>query len=355
MTSPSVHNDARRRKRFLYFLLAYGCLFFGALFSGADGAFFGIGFAAGLFFAFMALMNLPKRNVSSAEQTAPRPAAQPSSRHGRPAASTPHAAQPRTTTSGSSIFDEIKRTLGQARNQYAAASTESKGRIIAVLFFCGMIAFFIVVFASVDSDEPVSESNFMIEQADFYYDRGEYDSALTYYRMAEQLDPALSSAFQGMGNVKLVKQEYDSSLSYYNSALALDPDDEVSLNGKALCYFYTQQYDAALAECKRVLLLNASNEDALALTGDCFYNQELYDSALVYYEPRYALGNRSRLLCHIMAFIYDKKGQLEKAVPLYEEALTYDTTIVDIYQRLSEIAPAEKANYYRQKMQQLPR
>jgi hypothetical protein len=34
--------------------------------------------------------------------------------------------------------------------------------------------------------------------------------------------------------------------------------------------------------------------------------------------------------------------------------LTYDTTIVDIYQRLSEIAPAEKANYYRQKIQQLP-
>lgn len=356
MTTPDDDNAARRKKRFRYFLLAYFCLFVGALLSGADGTFFGMGFAAALFFLFMALMNLSKGKIRSAEQPSARPAARPSSRPGPPPpVNTPNPEQARTSQSGDNFFDEIKKALRQARTQYDAASTETKGRIVSVLFISAMIVFFIVVFSSVDSDDSISEGDFVIEQANLYYNSGEYDSALMYYRLALKIDPDLSSAFQGMGNVKLVRQEYDSSLSYYNKALALDPNDEVSLNGKGLCYFYTQQYDAAIAECKRVLELNSSDEDALALTGDCFYNQELYDSALVYYEPRYALGNRSRLLCHIMAFIYDKKGQLAKAVPLYEEALTYDTTIVDIYQRLSEIAPTEKANYYRQKMQQLPR
>jgi tetratricopeptide (TPR) repeat protein len=355
MKTPDDDNAARRSKVFRYFLLAYVFLFAGALLSGADGTFFGMGFAAALFFMFMALMNLSRGKTRSAEQPFARPASQPSRRPvPPPPVNTPNPPQARTSSSGDNFFNEIKKALLQARTQYDSASTETKGRIISVLFISAMVVFFIVVFSSIDSDDSVSAGDFVIEQANLYYNRGEHDSALMYYRLALELDPNLSSAFQGMGNVKLVRQEYDSGVIYYDKALALDPDDESSLNGKGLCYFYTQQYDAAIGECKRVLALNSLNEDALALTGDCFYNQELYDSALVYYEPRYALGNRSRLLCHIMAFIYDKKGQLEKAVPLYEEALTYDTTIVDIYQRLSEIAPTEKANYYRQKLQQLP-
>jgi tetratricopeptide (TPR) repeat protein len=356
MTNPIDDNGVTSRKRFRYFLLAYVCLFFGALFSGADGSFFGIGFAAALFFLFMALMNLSRRKVQFTRGSSAHFASQSSSRPGPPSpVSTPNPPHARAYSSGDNFLEELKKVLRQARTKYDAASNETKGRIISVVFISAMIVFFVVVFSSVDSDDSISEGDFVIEQAGLYYNRGEYDSAMMYYRMGLALDSDLASAFQGMGNVKLVQKEYDSSLLYYNKALALDPDDEGSLNGKGLCYFYTQQYNAAIAECKRVLALNASNEDALALTGDCFYNQELYDSALIYYEPRYELGNRSRLLCHIMAFIYDKKGQFEKAVPLYEEALTYDTTIVDIYQRLSEIAPAEKANYYRQKMQQLPR
>lgn len=48
-----------------------------------------------------------------------------------------------------------------------------------------------------------------------------------------------------------------------------------------------------------------------------------------------------------MAYIYDTKNNYDKAIPLYKEALTYDTTVVDIYTRLSELIPGEEGNYYR--------
>ena len=35
------------------------------------------------------------------------------------------------------------------------------------------------------------------------------------------------------------------------------------------------------------------------------------------------------------------------AIDLYKEALSYDSTVVDIYTRLGELLPNEDGNYYR--------
>jgi hypothetical protein len=48
-----------------------------------------------------------------------------------------------------------------------------------------------------------------------------------------------------------------------------------------------------------------------------------------------------------MAYIYDTKGDNSKAIGLYQEALQYDSTIVDIYKRLGELLPNDEGNYYR--------
>jgi tetratricopeptide (TPR) repeat protein len=351
MTDSADDNDIRRKKRFRYFLLAYACLFFGALFSGADGAFFGIGFAAGLFFFFMALMTLSQRRSPpySSNRPGPPPSQNPQATNARRSQSQA------TTPPGENILERILAVLRAMRARYNVMSSDAKAKVFSLVFISGMIMFFLIVFFTIDSDDETSGNDFVIEEANRYYDLGEYDSASLYYRTALQLDPTQSLALLGLGNVKLAREEYDSGLFYFNKILEVNPRDEGALNGKGLCYFYSQRYDDAIEQCKEILALNSSNADALLLMGDCFYNQEQYDSAIRYYEPGYELGRRSRLLCHIMAYIYDKKGQIDKAIPLYEEALTYDTTIVDIYKRLSEIAPAEKANYYRQKMEQLPR
>ena len=59
------------------------------------------------------------------------------------------------------------------------------------------------------------------------------------------------------------------------------------------------------------------------------------------------------MLCHIMAYIYDTKGDYAKAISFYQEALSYDSSIVDIYQRLGELIPGDDGNFYRTKAVQL--
>jgi hypothetical protein len=50
-----------------------------------------------------------------------------------------------------------------------------------------------------------------------------------------------------------------------------------------------------------------------------------------------------------MAYIYDTKGEYNKAINLYQEALSYDSSVVDIYTRLGELLPGADGNPYRSK------
>jgi tetratricopeptide (TPR) repeat protein len=98
---------------------------------------------------------------------------------------------------------------------------------------------------------------------------------------------------------------------------------------------------------------NPDYVDGMLLIGDSFYNQSQLDSALRWYEGAYGQGYRSAILSHLMAYIYDVKGQTNQAIELYREAIGQDSTIVDIYTRLGELVPGEEGNWFRQKTAQL--
>ena len=330
------------KQAFRYFVLTFVFLIAGGFFSGADGSFFLMGAAAAFFCLFMGIRSLPWKNITSSSRGASRP----SSRH----------SQAPDTSKGSGIenFIEVMNSIKDKGNASGGKPKDRRGCIFAGLFIGFIVLFFAIVFFSVDSDDEdvTSAAEFVARTGDDFYNAGNYDSAVIYYRQALAFDPQSQIAYAGIGNVKLELKDYDSSKFYFNRALALDPDYELAHNGKALCYFFKMQYDSSIAESREVLAYNPEYRDSWLMIGDCFYAQEIYDSSIVYYEPGYSRGARSSLLCHRMAYMYDKQGQFDKAIPMYEEALTYDTTLVEIYKRLAEITNGEKQTYYQKRLQQ---
>ena len=86
----------------------------------------------------------------------------------------------------------------------------------------------------------------------------------------------------------------------------------------------------------------------MLLAGDCYYAMRQFDEALSWYEKAYENeGSRSRILCHIMAYLYDTKGNTARAIDLYKEALNYDSSVVEIHKRLGELLPGPDGEYYR--------
>jgi tetratricopeptide (TPR) repeat protein len=133
-----------------------------------------------------------------------------------------------------------------------------------------------------------------------------------------------------------------------DKALEINPDYKEASYSKAYTYYNQKKYDQSIAVLRPLLEANPDYYDATLLLGDCYYLQKNYDEAILLYENAYTNGgSRSRVLCHIMAYIYDTKGDYEKAINLYKEALSYDSSVVDIYKRLGELIPNADGNIYR--------
>jgi Flp pilus assembly protein TadD len=226
---------------------------------------------------------------------------------------------------------------------------EKKQQVVVIL---GVILFFIFITIAIPAffiDDTRDEANGLRAWANNLSQSGQYDSAAYLLGKACELDPENADLYLERGNAFLNGNKNDSALLEYDKVLMLNPQYTEAYYNRALVYFYRKQYRPAITEAKRALMVNSAYTDAMVLTGDCFYSASQSDSALVWYEQAYESGYRSASVSHIMAYINDTKGQTQKAIALYKEALQYDTTRVEIYSRLGELVQGEEGNAYRQK------
>jgi tetratricopeptide (TPR) repeat protein len=222
---------------------------------------------------------------------------------------------------------------------------KSKFAAFAFVFFFVVIFIVVVSVVTIFSDEDSDESVSSYDRAEQFRSDNELDSAKVYFAKALRDDPTKAEAPMGYGNVFLSEENYDSALFWFEKALEVNNEYEDARYNKALALYYQKRYDTSRDELLRILKNNAEYYEADVLMGDNFYAQENYDHAIGWYEKGYAGGFRSAGLCHIMAYLYDLKSQPDKAIKLYQEALSYDSTRTQIYTRLAELIPEKSAIY----------
>lgn len=225
--------------------------------------------------------------------------------------------------------------------------------ITLVLVFIGFIFFtiFISVIFGEGSTDSYSSENY--QRATDFYNNQQYDSAAYYYGQVLRSDPENAELYYERANAFFNANNTDSALVMYDQVLALNPQHEQAQFNKASIYYNRKSYRAAIDETKKIMAYNPDYVNGMLLIGDSFYNQSQLDSALQWYEGAYGQGYRSAILSHLMAYIYDVKGQTDKSIDLYREAIGQDSSIVDIYTRLGELVPGEEGNWFRQKAAQL--
>lgn len=228
------------------------------------------------------------------------------------------------------------------------------GKTVAGLMISSMVGFVFlaIVLGVIFGDESAVFSDEELLARDYYY-AGQYDSALYHYKLALKEEPENTYIMVETGNCYLYLNRYDSALWQYNRVLELDPGNTDATHNRGLVYYQQRKFREAIHEARKVLAGNPSHIDALLLAGDAYYTQTLYDSALVFYVDAYDLNYRSAILTHIMAYIYDVKGNTQQAIALYRETLEQDDSITDIYVRLGELLPGEEGQAYRNRAAQL--
>lgn len=255
----------------------------------------------------------------------------------------------------SDIFENIFAGKSQGNSgapPRPAMDQRSKSFILGVVIFIFSI-FLIIIISVLASDDNYSlDSIESFQRAEQFRWNGETDSAEFYYRKTLAADPEYLQALIGFGNTWIAKERYDSAHRYFDKALEVDSQSDEARYGKALTFHYQKNYRRSLQECFDLIEEDPEYSDATLLAGDNYYVQQRYDSALYWYEDGYDRGVRNAGLCHVMGYIYDTKGQQEKAVQLYKETLSLDSTRVLVYDRLAELVPGE-SEFYKAQSQKL--
>jgi tetratricopeptide (TPR) repeat protein len=190
-------------------------------------------------------------------------------------------------------------------------------------------------------------------KAEEFYSLQQYDSAYYYYKNACDNDEYLDEAWLGLGNTHYMQLRYDSALYFYQKASQADEEAFQPKYSIAWWYFAQDQFQQSIDKVRELEFDYAQQGDLWQLLGDNYYELGNHNEALPNYVKAYEIGNRSRWLCHVMAFLYDKNGDVEMAIPLYKEALTFDDSTIEIYTRLGELLPGNEGYAYRARAAEL--
>jgi tetratricopeptide (TPR) repeat protein len=88
------------------------------------------------------------------------------------------------------------------------------------------------------------------------YNAGVFDDAEVALQQAIALDPALTSAFNRLGNVYYQRHAYQEALGMYQQALALDPDYIEARNNLGNTYMQLDMSAKAIAELHKAILVD---------------------------------------------------------------------------------------------------
>lgn len=332
--------DKRERQNSsVFFLLAWILLFVMALLWSLDTFFIFIFLGAASYFLFLGFWHRPEIDVRKVGQTSVNRKQSHGSRQLAPLGM-------------SDLVEKIRHTIKST----APLSHTQKARVFVSRVMIFILAIFLIAIISI----LFSESQMPDEEAAVYYQRAEqfrvleqYDSADRYYQTAISKSPAYPAALTGYGQSWLAREKYDSAVAQFQKALDIDPAYEDARYGKALTYYYLKNYKQSLKETLRMIDDSPEYLNAVLLSGDNYYMQQRYDSALIFYEDGYSRGERSAGLCHVMAYIYDTKGDQQKAIEFYKETLSYDSMRLEVYDRLGEFFPGVEGAFYRSRATQL--
>jgi tetratricopeptide (TPR) repeat protein len=328
-SGPDKYDHENKAK--VFFFVSYGLLLAMALCWSVDDSLVYIFFGAAVYFAFLGFYSFPKNKKF---QESGRGEAQGES----------------IFADGlKNIFEKHRVTKTKTQRTFAQPTTPESTRRIVFLVAAGIFAtFFIFFIGSIISGSSDDESLVYFNTAEGNYLDGNYDSAYLNYRRAWKSNETYAEAMLGYGNVLAIRKQPDSAIIMFDKALEINPDYREAGYAKAATYYNLEKYAEAIGIIVPLLQQHTDYYDAMLLAGDSYYALRQFDEAMRWYEDAYENGgSRSRALCHIMAYIYDTQGDYSRAIDLYKEALSYDSSVVDIYKRLGELLPNEDGNYYR--------
>jgi tetratricopeptide (TPR) repeat protein len=174
-----------------------------------------------------------------------------------------------------------------------------------------------------------------------YQEQGDYDNAIETYQKMLKILPNMPDFHSNLANLYYLKGDVPSAISHYQAAITLNPKKQwTSLIAQTLGFVHqetTQDLDAAISAYQTAYVLTPEDIDIYVNLGSAFYDKEDYDNALEVYRSALELQPENAKIHCNLGFLHWGKGDTDEAIKEYELAIGFDPTYDIAYNNLGVI------------------
>ncbi len=174
-----------------------------------------------------------------------------------------------------------------------------------------------------------------------YEEQGDYDNAIEMYLKLISILPNMPEFHSNLANLYYIKGEIKEAISHYQTAITLNPNRQwTSIINQTLGFVYQENkgdLDAAISAYQSAYLLTPEDIDICVNLGSAFYDKEDFENALTVYRSALDLDpNNAKIHCNL-GFLYWGKGETDEAIKEYELAIANDPMYDIAYNNLGVI------------------
>lgn len=167
----------------------------------------------------------------------------------------------------------------------------------------------------------INKVYFLYDEAENYYQKGNYSSAEERVNQAITLNDAQAPFYNLSGFVKLQGKNYTEAEKLFKKALSVDSDYQPSYYGLGLVYYFKGNYELAIQEFKKSLSLYPQHAGTHFGIGKSYFSMQRYREAIPYLKNFSKVQPDNPEVHGLLGICYENVGELELAVREYRYQL----------------------------------
>ncbi len=156
-----------------------------------------------------------------------------------------------------------------------------------------------------------------------YYEKGEYDRAITDYNKAIEISPRYIEAYYNRGKVYNTKKQYDLAISDYSRAIEINPKLADAYINRGAIYKATGLYTFAISDYDKAIELNPTIAEAYNNRGAAYYAKGEYAFAISDYSKAIELKPDFAWAYFNKANACEMTDRAKEAVEAYKDFIRY--------------------------------
>jgi len=174
-----------------------------------------------------------------------------------------------------------------------------------------------------------------------YEEQGDYENAIEIYNKLIQITPNIPDVHSNLANILYVKGDIEGAVSHFQTAITLNPRKQwTSVINQTLGYVFQtskNDFDSAISAYQSAYLLTPEDIDIYINLGSAFYDKEDVDNALVVYRNALELNPKNAQIHCNLGFLHWGKGNIDEAIKEYNYAIEFDPNYDIAYNNLGVI------------------